>query len=307
MFVWAENMTVWGACQYVPAGQAVNYLNDRVFQLAKDCGITHLQFWQRNWNESNQITISQAQMKAAVTRMKDFGLKPEICLSTVLSEATSLVQALGSDCKIYEVCKEPHITSGCNCSTASIYASTWNNIVNACRPLASPDTIFGGPAVGVASSSQSWMNTFLANCDADFASYHEFASSQSTIISNVNMYKNLVAQAGKSIPIMITEAQYTSAVESGTADRSINVAFITQYTNMLFDTCKSLNVYGVFLWVLMGYNNNFCMVRPPAQNYAIKPQYTAVKNYIGGVIPPPQHALTVNSTPSGIPFTYTKI
>lgn len=308
-------MTIWGAAHYIPAGKATSYLNDTVFQLAKDCGITHLLMWQRNYNESNALVVTTAQMVAAVKRMKDFGLQPIIDLYYTVAEATALVQALGSDCKIYEVCKEPHISSGCQCVSAADYASKWNAVVNACRPLAAPGTMFGGPAVGIASSSQSWMQTWLNSCRGDFASYHLFpeggtkagciANAVSVTTQTVNMYRNMLAAAGKSLlPLLITEAQYTSGVQSGTGDFSTDAAFMTSWTKAFFDTCKGLNVYAVMLWVFMGYDNNFCMVRP---NYAIKPQYTVVKNYIGGAPPVPQHVLAVNSTPSGIPFTYTKI
>jgi hypothetical protein len=300
-------MTLWAACHYVPNAYPWNngvypvspYLNDTVFGLMRDSGLTHIQFWQWNYNDSTDRNYPTRRMLTAywvqvVTRMKDFGLKPEFCLSLDPATAAELAQALGSDCLLYEVCKEPHLTgTGCSCTSATDYATKWNNVVDVCRPLASPGTKFGGPAVGVAASSQTYMQTWLNNCEGDFASYHAFpagstkaaciANATSVVTQYVNLYKNMIAAAGKSIPLLITEAQYTSAEQTGT-DPNINwswdQAFMDAWTTAFFNTCQALDVYASMIWVFMGYDNNFPIIRPPAQSYAKKPQYYSIQDYI---------------------------
>ncbi len=296
--------TIWGANLYVPklsdnnpSGYAATYLSNTVFQAAKDMGITHLIIWQKNFNEGwygvkPAPTITTAQMVDAVNRMKNYGLKPIIVLDYNVADAVALVQALGSNCDMYEVCKEPHVDgSSCN-TTATDYANKWNAVVNAARQV-NPNAMYGGPAVGAipgtSPRSETWMREWLNKCDGDFVSVHAFydpIDSQSNIVSrartettsDVAYLKGILSDYGKqNLPIFYTEVQWTAAPSTNGWD--MDQTFNNDFANSLMSTMEEQNVYAAMYWVLIGYNNNFAIIRPPSQSYQKKPQFYSIQNY----------------------------
>ncbi len=300
--------TIWGANLYVPkfsdsnpSGYAASYLSNTVFQAAKDMGITHIILWQKNFNEGvNGIkpapTITQAQMVDAVTRMKNYGLQPIIVLDYDVDKAVALVTALGSNCTMYEVCKEPHV-SGSSCyADEATYASRWNEVVSACREV-NPNAMYGGPAVGsipgTSPRSETWMRKWLEQCDGDFVSVHAFydpidsksnivSRARTEVIEDVAFLKDILADYGKqSLPIVYSEVQWTAAVTTNGWD--MDQTFNDDFANSLMSTMEEQDVYAAMFWTLIGYNNNFAIIRPPSQSYEKKPQYYSIQDYLTGV------------------------
>lgn len=305
----AATGTYWAANLYVPAGGASTYLSNTVFQKARDMGITHITLWQYNFNEHRR-TVTREQLVDAVQRMQNYGLKPTIVLEYNVNEAVALVTALKDvPGMIYEVGKEPHVSGPDSYATVDQYINYWNQIVTAARQI-DPDAMYGGPVVGsptTSSESRSgvYINAWLQQCDGDFLSVHSFpaGSTQADAINratsntntDVQQLKAKLQQYGKpNMPIAITEIQYTSAVLTNGWDMDQN--FMNQWTTAFMRAAQNQGVYLASFWVLMGYNNNFAMIRPPSQNYALKPQYYSVQSYIRA-----QPAPTPTSTPSPTP------
>jgi hypothetical protein len=295
--------TIWGANLYVPkfsdsnpSGYAATYLSNTVFQAAKDMGITHIILWQYNFNEKAQ-TITQAQMVDAVTRMKNYGLQPIIVLDYDTAKAAALVQALGSNCMMYEVCKEPHVLGSSCYADEATYANNWNAVVSACRAV-NPNAMYGGPAVGAipgtSPRSETWMREWLNKCDGDFVSVHAFydpIDSKSNIVSrartetiaDVAYLKDILADYGKqNLPIVYSEVQWTAVVTTNGWD--MDQTFNDDFSNSLMSTMEEQDVYAVMYWALIGYNNNFAIIRPPSQSYEKKPQYYSIQDYINGIV-----------------------
>jgi hypothetical protein len=146
------------------------------------------------------------------------------------------------------------------------------------------------------------MRTFLRDCDPDFACYHEYCwnptskeqalkNARLAVTSNITAYKNIIAESGRNIPLAITEVQYTSAQQTGTnptTNWSWDVDFITEWTNTFFDVCLEQEIHSMFLWLLLGFDNNYPVLRPPSQGLFRKPQYYAVKNYLYNTPPTPE-------------------
>jgi len=308
-------MTLWGAGIYIPnaypwptAYPYATNANDTVFQLFEDSGMTHIQFWQWNYNDTNERNYSNRRWTAAmwgatIDRMLDFNLTAEMVLCYDVAKATELVQTLGSDCMIYEVCKEPHV-SGTGCTiTSGNYLTSWNNVVDACRDI-NATAWYGGPAVGSYTTSPTnsppYLEAWLTGAhDPDFVSVHNFLGNPTTKSSAITRATTYTAQdvadlntrlanhgmAG--LPIMFTESQYTSAAQSGTnpsTNWSWDPAFCDSWTNAFCAACEAGNVHSNYLWIFIGYDNNFALVRPASQSYFRKPQYYSVQDYIGSSI-----------------------
>jgi len=291
------NGTIWVAHLYVPTASSVTtYLSDRVFQEAQAMGITHIHLWQYNFDTESR-TITRNQLVDAVHRMKNYGLTPIIDLEYNVNEAVALVTALGTDCMMYEVGKEPHITGTGGSATVSEYVSYFNQIVSACRQV-NPDAMYGGPTVGSPTTSPEsrsgvYVNAYLQQCDGDFLSVHSYpggstksdaiSRARSSTISDVQQLKSKMTQYGKNLPIFITEIQYTSGVQSGT-DPSTNwswdESFMDSWTTALMSTSEEQGIYAIVFWCLIGYDNNFAILRPPAQNYERKPQFYSIQSYL---------------------------
>jgi hypothetical protein len=291
------NGTIWAAQLYVPtASSAATYLSDRVFQEAQAMGITHIHIWQYNFDTGSR-TISRSQLVDAVRRMKNYGLKPIIDLEYNVNEAVALVTALGTDAMIYEIGKEPHITGTGGSATVDQYVSYFNQIVTAARQV-NPNAMYGGPTVGSPTTSPQsrsgvYVDAYLQQCDGDFISVHSYpggstksdaiSRARSSTISDVQQLKSKMAQYGKNLPIFITEIQYTSGVQSGT-DPSTNwswdAAFMDSWTTALMSTADEQGMYAIVFWCLIGYDNNFAILRPPAQNYERKPQFSSIQSYL---------------------------
>jgi hypothetical protein len=259
-------------------------------------GITHLHLWQYNFDTESR-TISRSQLADAVHRMKNYGLQPIIDLEYDVDEAVALVTALGSDCMMYEVGKEPHITGTGGSATVDQYVSYWNEIVSACRQV-NPNAMYGGPTVGSPTTSPEsrsgvYVNAWLEQCDGDFISVHSYpggssksdaiSRARSSTISDVQQLKSKMSQYGKSMPIFITEIQYTSGVQSGT-DPSTNwswdQSFMDSWTTNLMSTAEEQGIGMIVFWCLIGYDNNFAILRPPAQNYERKPQFSSIQSFL---------------------------
>jgi hypothetical protein len=299
--------TIWGANLYVPkfsdsnpSGYAASYLSNTVFQAAKDMGITHIILWQKNFNEAvNGVkpaqTITQAQMVDAVSRMKNYGLQPIIVLDYNVNDAVALVTALGSNCMMYEVCKEPHVTGSSCYADEATYANRWNEVVSACRQV-NPNAMYGGPAVGSIPStsprSETWMREWLGQCDGDFVSVHSFydpittksdviSRARTDTITDITYLKDMLADYGKQdLPIVFSEVQWTSAQTTNGWD--MDQSFNDDFADSLMSTMEEQDIYAATYWVLMGYDNNFAIIRPPSQNYEKKPQYYAIQDYLNG-------------------------
>ena len=300
--------TIWGANLYVPkfsdgnpSGYAATYLSNTVFQAAKDMGITHIILWQKNFNEGvNNVkpapTITQAQMVDAVSRMKNYGLQPIIVLDYNVTDAVALVTALGSGCTMYEICKEPHVTGSSCYADEATYASRWNEVVSACRKV-NPNAMYGGPAVGTipgtSPRSEAWMRKWLEQCDGDFVSVHAFydpVDSKSNVISrartetiaDVAYLKGILADYGKqNLPIVYSEVQWTSTVTTNGWD--MDQSFNDNFTGNLMSTMEEQNVYAATFWTLIGFDNNFAIIRPPSQSYEKKPQYYSIQDYLAHI------------------------
>ena len=290
-------MTIWGANLYVPANSASVYLHARVFQAAQEMGLSHLLIWQQNFNEGGGY-VTEDQLEAAVTLMKSYNLKPLIGLRYDVSAATSLVRRLGSDCDMYEVCKEPHV-SGTSCAAdAATYVIRWNHIVDACRAI-NPNAMYGGPAVGsfpnTSRRSSTWMRAFLSGAhNPDFVSVHSFnyssGQTKDQVVARactdpqediVNLREMLAAYGRSSLPIVYSEVQWTSSASSPRWDTDTTLMnngknFMDNYTSTLMQTLKDQNVYAMFFWVLIGFSNVFCIITPPP-NYTRKLQFTSIK------------------------------
>lgn len=291
------NGTIWAAHLYVPTSSSVStYLSNTVFQAAQEMGITHLHIWQYNFDTDSR-TISRSQLVDAVRRMKNYGLSPIIDLEYDVNEAVALVTELGSDCRMYEVGKEPHISTTAGYATVDQYVSYFNSIVSACRQV-NPGAMYGGPTVGSPTTSPEsrsgvYVNAYLQQCDGDFLSVHSYPGgstksdatnrARTNTISDVQQLKSKMAQYGKNMPILITEIQYTSGVQSGTdpnTNWSWDQSFMDSWTTALMSTSDEQGIYAVVFWCLIGYDNNFAILRPPAQNYERKPQFTSIQSYL---------------------------
>lgn len=284
---------IWGANCYVLRSQAQNYVSDTVFQYAAECGLTHLLFWQYPFNQGAPRIFTTSQWVSVVDRMKVYGLKPIFDLEYNVDEAVALVTALGNDCMMYEVGKEPHVSGTAATADPDTYVTYWNEIVTACRQV-NPNAMYGGPGVGsmpnTSPRSETWMREWLQRCDGDFVSVHAFydpISSQSDVISrartdtieDIVFLKNLMAEYGKEdLPIVFSEVQWTSSVTTNGWD--YDESFIRPWTQNLMATMEEYGVHSVFFWVFMGYDTNLDLIRPPSQNYERKPQYYAIQDYL---------------------------
>ena len=292
------NGTIWAAHLYVPTASSVStYLANSVFQTAQEMGVTHIHLWQYNFDTGSR-TISRSQLVDAVRRMKNYGLSPIIDLEYNVNEAVALVTALADiEGMMYEVGKEPHITGTAGSATVSEYISYWNQIVTAARQV-DPDAMYGGPTVGSPTTSPQsrsgvYVDAWLQQCDGDFLSVHSYpggstksdaiSRARSSTISDVQQLKSKMTQYGKNLPIFITEIQYTSGVQSGT-DPSTNwswdATFMDSWTTALMSTSEEQGIYAIVFWCLIGYDNNFAILRPPAQNYERKPQFYSIQSYL---------------------------
>ena len=144
---------IWGGNIYVPAGGASFRLSNTVFQAASEMGITHLLIWQYNYNEFSR-TITTEQMVNACIQMQNYGLQPIISLEYNITEAVALVTALGSNCMMYTIGKEPHVSGKASSADVTSYVNYWNQIVSACRQI-NFDAMYGGPCVG-SPTEESW-------------------------------------------------------------------------------------------------------------------------------------------------------
>src|SRR4030067_1912983 len=273
--------SAWGVNLYVPEGSADSYLSDWVFKLAADMGVTYIVLWQTNFNEHVR-SVSKAQLVDAVHRMKAFGLKPIVDLEYDVDEAVALVSALGSDCMMYEVGKEPHVAGTDASASVSEYVSYWNQIVTACRKV-NPNAMYGGPAVGSPPTSPSnsppYLKAYLQQCDGDFLSVHSFpggstrseaiSMARTRTVSDMQQLKALMAEYGKEVPILFTEVQWNSAVTSNGWD--VDKEFNDAWTTSLMTAMQEQNVSAACFWVLMGYDNNFAILKPPSKTYTCKP------------------------------------
>lgn len=288
----APNGTIWGANLYVPAGGASTYLDNRVFQAAQEMGLTHILLWEYNYNEHSRTT-SRAQIVEACSRMRNYNLQPIISLEYNVNEAVALVTALGSNCMMYTVGKEPHVSGTDATATVNEYISYWNQIVTACRQV-NPNAMYGGPCVGSPTTSTEsrsgvYVNAWLQQCDGDFLVVHSFpgGSTQTDAINRASSYtvqdmqslRQKLTQYGKpNMPIVFGEVQWTSAITTNGWDYDQN--FNDQWTNAFMSTAESQGLYGAFFWVLIGYDNNFPILRPPSRDYERKPQFYSIQSYI---------------------------
>ena len=287
-----SGVTIWAANLYVPAGGASTYLSNTVLQAAQEMGLTHILLWEYNYNEHSRTT-SRSQIVDVCQRMKNYGLQPIISLEYDVNEAVALVTALGSDCMMYTVGKEPHVSGTDATATVDEYTSYWNQIVTACRQVNS-NAMYGGPCVGsptTSSESRSgvYVNAWLEQCDGDFLVVHSFpgGSSQSDAISRASsntvkdmqdLRAKLVQYNKPNMPIVFGEVQWTSAVTTNGWD--MDQSFMDQWTHAFMSTSQAQEAYGVCFWVLIGYDNNFAILRPPSQNYQHKPQFYSVQSYV---------------------------
>jgi len=237
--------------------------------------------------------------------MKDYALEPEFCLCYDTASAVELVTALGSDCMMYEVGKEPHVGNTGATATKEQYVTYWNSIVDAAR-LINPSAMYGGPAVGSYTTSPTnsppYLEYWLTYAHSpDFISVHTFMGNPSSKASAITRATTFTASDvadlntrltnhGKAgLPILFTEAQYTSAAQGSAGETDPNISwswdqsFCDSFTNAFFNACVSNNVYANFMWVFMGYDLNFDLVRPPSRQYALKPQYNTIQTYINGI------------------------
>lgn len=286
------SMTIWAANLYVPAGGASTYLSNTVLQAAQEMGLTHILLWQYNYNERSR-TVSRSQIVDVCQRMKNYGLQPIISLEYDVNEAVALVTALGSDCMMYTVGKEPHVSGTDATATVEQYIDYWNQIVTACRKV-NPNAMYGGPCVGsptTSSESRSgvYVNAWLQQCDGDFLVVHSFpgGSSQSDAINRASSYTvkdmqdlkaKLVQYDKPNMPIVFGEVQWTSAVATNGWD--MDQSFMDQWTHAFMSTSQAQGAYGVCFWVLIGYDNNFAILRPPSRDYERKPQFYSIQSYV---------------------------
>jgi hypothetical protein len=293
---------IWAANLYVPRGQAGTYLTNEVLEAAEEMGITHLLLWQENFNELGVKTISESQMVDVVQRMKNYNLRPIIFLGYNVADAVSLVTALDTDCMIYGVGKEPHVGGTSATATSAEYVVHWNDVVTGAKAV-NPGAMYGGPAVGsptTSSRSETWLRAWLNGCSGDFVSVHSFpgGSTQATAISRATSYTNtdvadlltIMADYGKEdLPIFFTEIQWTSAVVLNGWD--YDQAFNDAWTSAMMTAMEANSeVECVALWVLLGFDNNFAILRPPSRGLVKKPQFYSVQDYLDAsspTVPPP--------------------
>jgi hypothetical protein len=288
----AETTMFYAANLYVPAGSASTYLSNTVLQEAKSMGLTHILIWQYNYNEHTRST-SRNQLVDVCSRMRNYDLQPIISLEYDVDEAVALVTALGSNCMMYTVGKEPHVSGTSATASVNQYMGYWNQIVAACRQV-NPNAMYGGPCVGSPTTSPEsrsgqYVNAWLQQCDGDFLVVHSFpgGSTQSEAIRRASSYtvsdmqqlRQKLSQYGKpNMPIVFGEIQWTSAVTSNGWDYDQD--FNDQWTHAFMSTAEEQGAYGACFWVLIGYDNNFAILRPPNRNYERKPQFYSIQSYI---------------------------
>jgi hypothetical protein len=284
--------TIWAANLYVPAGGASTYLSNTVFQAAQEMGLTHILLWQYNYNEHTR-TVSRSQLVDACSRMRNYDLQPIISLEYDIDEAVALVTALGSNCMMYTIGKEPHVSGTTATATVNQYISYWNQIVTACRQV-NPDAMYGGPCVGSPTTSPEsrsgvYVNAWLQQCDGDFLVVHSFPGgntqadavnrARTSTIQDMQQLKTKLQQYGKpNMPIVFGEVQWTSAVTSNGWDYDQD--FNDQWTQAFMSTAQEQGAYGACFWVLIGYDNNFAILRPPTRDYERKPQFYSIQSNI---------------------------
>jgi hypothetical protein len=225
--------------------------------------------------------------------MRNYDLQPIISLEYDVDEAVALVTALGSNCMMYTVGKEPHVSGTSATATVNEYISYWNQIVTAARQV-NPSAMYGGPCVGSPTTSPEsrsgvYVNAWLQQCDGDFLVVHSFpgGSTQNDAINRASSYtiqdmqslrQKLTQYDKPNMPIIFGEVQWTSAVTTNGWDYDQD--FNDQWTNAFMSTAESQEMYGACFWVLIGYDNNFPLLRPPSQNYERKPQFYSIQSYL---------------------------
>lgn len=206
-------------------------------------------------------SLPEAVIVQAAQAVKSIGAAPMIIL---LTQDANHPSALTSDSKVvtdmqalfgsatvyYEYGNEPDLITG----NPAPYIASWNQVVPQLKKLA-PNARFVGPSMYTYDFN--YLKNFLlaAKPLPDFVSWHEYTCdtswAASVCMSHINNWTTHAANArsimtaaiGVSLPIMITEWNYTANHSVAGDGKNDNAAFMTSWTTKALQTLAANGIY----------------------------------------------------------------
>ena len=293
-------MVQWGTNQYTTNTIYSQCVNSTVFNQIRDAHVDHILFWQWILTDANIQSI--ANLCAAI----DPPLTLWVDLDYNVADAVDLVTKLGTSCRHYEVCKEPHIAGHCE-ATATVYAQRWRDVVTACRAVTdnlSGTFWYGGPVSGRPTNRLAWyqawlnLNSDIIDASNTFLSYHWYTHysgalpTQATLISNAT---NQIASdvqdfrdecnsyLGYELPIALTEFNWTADPAASPNYSLTDQTFMNNWTNAAMNACVNNDVWAAFFWNWGGsIENTMNIILNQSHAFAPKYQYYSIQNFLEG-------------------------